>query len=179
MLQELPHSVISIPSPDPPKRPFLPAHPLNLSSTYTEFHDFYHPLDEIYSFFDQLVAQFPDVTRMVELGRTAEGRKIFGLSVSTGPYQNIPSGAKMTDSPRRKGDEEDTLKKRKKNKKSHRPPLRDTEKLSFVIMGAQHAREVRILITLSFHPNLEYPFATVDSNFNRNLPSSFACGQQN
>ena len=83
------------------------------------------------------------------MGRSAEGRKIMGVSVSTGGYGN--GGARRHRGRGRglediEGDEraETQRKKKKKDKKTRRPPLRDTEKLGFVIIGAQHAREVRL-----------------------------------
>jgi len=81
------------------------------------------------------------MTRMVEMGRSAEGRKIMAISVSTGTYGVGRHG----ETPRQSEEDEEAdlqKKKRKKDRKNRRPPLRDTEKLGFVIIGAQHAREV-------------------------------------
>jgi hypothetical protein len=157
----VPYSVIPVPPAQPQDVSFSnpETQPWNLSSLSTPFHETYHPLDDIYSFFDQLVAQFPGLTRRVDMGRTAEGRKIVGISLSTGTYGDVPGGAKTGKGRNREmevdrdddddDDEEEVQqlkkkkKKKKKNKKSHRPPLRDSEKLGFVIIGAQHAREVR------------------------------------
>lgn len=150
-LAEAPHKIVSVP---PLTRPLfsytaspqrLTDDAWNLSTLNTSFHETYHPLDGIYSFFDQLVARFPEVTKMVEMGRSAEGRRIMGLSISTGRYGSGGPGVGKMEADEDDSMGEDSLKKKKKKKKkTHRPPLRDTEKLGFVIIGAQHAREVSI-----------------------------------
>lgn len=59
---------------------------------------------------------------------------MMGLTISSGVYDK-----------RRYDEVADELKKKKKKKKT-RPPLRESEKLGIVILGAQHAREVRFII---------------------------------
>jgi hypothetical protein len=93
----------------------------------TTFHDSYPPLSQIESFMQELVDMYPETARLVNLGRSAEGRDILGLTISTGD-----------DDESEEGDGE--KKKRKKKKKNGSKQQR--EKLGFVIQGAQHAREV-------------------------------------
>jgi hypothetical protein len=62
---------------------------------------------------------------------------MMGLTISSGDYDNRK---------RRYDEVADELKKKKKKKKKTRPPLRESEKLGIVILGAQHAREVRFII---------------------------------
>ena len=97
----------------------------------TTFHDSYHPLSQIELFMRELVDAYPETARLINLGRSAEGRDILGLTIS-----------------RRDDDdsEEDDIggKKRKKKK----GPKKQKEKLGFVIQGAQHAREVFLIPVL-------------------------------
>ncbi|KIM38505.1 hypothetical protein M413DRAFT_447732 [Hebeloma cylindrosporum] len=133
----------------PPEEPFLPAdlaklpHNTTAVSTTTPkhigtnsewnltslinttFHESYHPLYEINSFINQLSNAYPNITRLVSLGHTAEGREMTALSISTGPYKPQNEGGKK--------------KKRKKQRKT--PGAKDGMKMGFVIIGAQHARE--------------------------------------
>ncbi|PPR04132.1 hypothetical protein CVT26_001324 [Gymnopilus dilepis] len=96
----------------------------NLSTlTNTSFHDTYHPLQEVESFLEQLVATYPNVTRLTNLGHSAEGREMFALTISSGEYKNAKK------------------KKKKKEKERKGRTPRESEKLGFVIVGAQHARE--------------------------------------
>lgn len=100
------------------------------------FHDGYHTIEEVKSFMDKLVATFPDTAQLTGFGQTAEGREMYALTISSGPYKSRVY----------EQDEElpEDLKSRKKKKKQKtRPPLKTSEKLGIVIMGAQHAREVR------------------------------------
>ena len=102
----------------------------NISSLEnTTFHVDYHPLAEVQSFIKQLAATYPNITRLVTLGLSAEGREIHGLTISTGSYN---------------GGEEDEGSGRKKKSPKKTPIAHDGEKLGFVIVGAQHAREVRM-----------------------------------
>lgn len=82
------------------------------NSTY---HAEYHPLFEIDIFVADLAAMYPDVVKVKKLGHSGLGREMLSLSISK---DNDPS--------RRRG-------------KGVSP--KSTEKLAFVIMGAQHARE--------------------------------------
>lgn len=87
------------------------------------------------SFIKQLVDTHPDITRLVNLGESAEGRELHGLTISTGPYHSI------------KGDQERKGQKKKKSKSKvpkKSPQPHDGQKLGFIIIGAQHAREVRL-----------------------------------
>ena len=90
----------------------------------TTFHDSYHPLSQIESFMHELVDTHPETARLINLGRSAEGRDVLGLTISTGDDNE---------------NEEDNGEKRKKKKKG---PRKQREKFGFVIQGAQHAREV-------------------------------------
>jgi hypothetical protein len=91
----------------------------------TTFHDSYHPLSQIESFMQDLADAHPETASLIKFGRSAEGRDILGLTISTGDDES---------------DEVDGAKKKKKNKK--KGPKKHKEKLGFVIQGAQHAREV-------------------------------------
>lgn len=42
----------------------------------------YYQLDEIYAWFDELAATYPDLVTIVEGGSSTEGRKIKGLILS-------------------------------------------------------------------------------------------------
>ena len=88
----------------------------------TTFHDSYHPLSQIENFMQELVDAHPETARLINLGRSAEGRDILGLTISTGD-----------------DDENEECNGGKKRKKKLR---KQKEKLGFVIQGAQHAREV-------------------------------------
>jgi len=92
------------------------------------FHDVYHPLEEVQTFLTQLAATFPESARLSKFGHSAEGRSVIALTISSGGYVD-----------KKKGDGS----KQRKRKKT-RPPLQEGEKLGIVIVGAQHAREVRI-----------------------------------
>jgi hypothetical protein len=97
--------------------PVPPAHPLardwNLTSLENStFHSAYHPLFEIDEFMYQLQAEHPDLVRLVPLGHTGQGREMVGMTISR--EENKPPGARAF----------------------------TAEKMSFVITGAQHAREV-------------------------------------
>jgi hypothetical protein len=90
----------------------------------TTFHDSYHPLSQIEFFMKELVDAHPETARLINLGRSAEGRDVLGLTISTGNDDDS---------------EEDIVGKKRKKKKG---PRKQKEKLGFVIQGAQHAREV-------------------------------------
>ena len=92
----------------------------------TTFHDSYHPLSQIESFMLELVDTHPETARLINLGRSAEGRDVLGLTISTG-YDDES--------------EEDNAETRSRRKKK-KGPRKQREKLGFVIQGAQHAREV-------------------------------------
>ena len=90
----------------------------------TTFHNSYHPLSQIENFMQELVDAHPEIARLVKFGRSAEGRDIQGLTISTGD------------------DEREEVNGGKKKKKKKKGPRKQKEKLGFVIQGAQHAREV-------------------------------------
>ena len=89
----------------------------------TTFHESYHTLSQIENFMQELVDAHPETARLINLGRSSEGRNVLGLTISTG--DNVES-------------EEGNLWKKKKKK----GPKKQKEKFGFVIQGAQHAREV-------------------------------------
>ena len=91
----------------------------------TTFHDSYHPLPQTENFMQELVDAHPETARLINLGRSAEGRDILGLTISTGVDDDVEEG--------------NGLGGKKRKKKGSR---KQKEKLGFVILGAQHAREV-------------------------------------
>jgi hypothetical protein len=96
----------------------------NLSSLENStFHSTYHPLYEIDEFVLGLAELHPSTVKVVELGHSGEGREMLGMVISSGPVQNKTTG-------------QDQRKERKKG------TIDPEKKLGFVIIGAQHAREV-------------------------------------
>ena len=87
----------------------------NTSFSTSAFHSSYHPLPEIQDFISGLVDEYPDLIELVSIGRTAEQREMTVLKISD-DEKSAPDG-KNRASLRRKG--------------------------AVVIVGAQHAREVR------------------------------------
>jgi extracellular matrix protein 14 len=100
----------------------------------TPYHDDYHPLNETHSFLKALAAKHSDVMRLGSIGMSAEGREIIALTVSLSPGDG-PGGNYSDVSGRGDGEGADRLKRKK------RPAANEGEKLAFVILGAQHARE--------------------------------------
>ncbi|KAF5309892.1 hypothetical protein D9619_010197 [Psilocybe cf. subviscida] len=100
----------------------------------TPYHDDYHPLNETYSFLKALAAKHSDIMRLGSIGVSAEGREIMALTVSLSPGDG-PAGNYSDISRRGDGEGTDRLKRKK------RPAAKDGEKVAFVILGAQHARE--------------------------------------
>ena len=72
----------------------------------------------------ELADAHPDTAHLINFGRSAEGRDILGLTISTGD------------------DESEDVNGGKKKKKKKKGTRKQKEKLGFVIQGAQHAREV-------------------------------------
>jgi len=89
----------------------------NMSFTASTFHSSYHPFSEIQDFISELAREHPDLIELVNIGRTAEQREMTALKISN-TERSFPSG-------------------------KNGAPLR--HKGAVVIMGAQHAREVRAL----------------------------------
>jgi len=100
-------------------------------------HDTYHPYDGLHDILVSLERAYPDWVRVVTVGKSSEGRDIWGVKVT-----NHTSSGAVVD-----GDDEDddddegpaplvfsaTSSKRHKHKRSR--------KLGFVVSGTQHARE--------------------------------------
>lgn len=139
---ELPHSLKDIPV----DSHSLSTKPLaeviegwNLPSlSNTTYHLEYHPLFEIDAFINHLAVLSPNTTRIHRLGHSGQGRELIAMTIS-------------------KTAEEPQGQKKKPRKTQNRPSTE--EKLGFVIMGAQHAREVRLL---HFHPNVNPFFFSSD-----------------
>jgi extracellular matrix protein 14 len=93
------------------------------NSTY---HERYHTASEIKQFLGQLVQLHPNTTSLSRIGLSYLDRDILALSISS------PHGVAEIE------------KKKKKKKKKHH---RGSGKMDFVIVGAQHAREVRLRST--------------------------------
>ncbi|KAF9472375.1 peptidase M14 [Pholiota conissans] len=134
-LARLPHTMITIPS--TVSRPLQLQTDWNITSLdNTTFHETYHPLEEVQTFIQQLADAHPNITRLINLGQSAEGRPMQGLTISTGPYNE----SELERYGRRKG--------AKKTKK--KPTAHDGRKLGFVIVGAQHAREWIATATMTY-----------------------------
>lgn len=84
------------------------------SLSNTTYHASYHTLDDIYGFLRDLAAVYPDKVKIIPLGHTGESRELYALEIGSS------------------------------NTKSHGPKgeTSTNEKLSFLITGTQHAREV-------------------------------------
>lgn len=131
-LLELPHSLRNIPLEPHSSSTNRDSKPLdqviedwNLPSlSNTTYHLDYHPLFEIDAFINRLAVLHPNTTRIHRLGHSGQGRELIAMTIS-----------KVAEESQRK-----TRKLRKTKTK-----LSAEEKLGFVIMGAQHAREVRFL----------------------------------
>lgn len=99
--------------------------PWNLASLEnTTFHNAYHPLYEIDDFVYQLAVQHPSTVSTIHLGHSGQGREMRGLKISSGP-----TGVKKTE---------------------YRKGVDPSQKLGFVVTGAQHAREVRAVSFVLF-----------------------------
>lgn len=81
------------------------------------FHLSYHPLPEIEAFISDLAKEHPGLVELVSIGRTGEQREMTAVKISDAS-KSVPGG---------------------KNGASLKP------KGTMVIIGAQHAREVRFL----------------------------------
>ena len=75
----------------------------------------------------QLADRHPETMRLINLGRSAEGRDVLGLTISEAEEEEREEGNGT---------------KKKKKKKKKKTMRKQGEKLGFVIQGAQHAREV-------------------------------------
>jgi Zinc carboxypeptidase len=73
---------------------------------------------------------YPKTVRLVNFGRSAEGRDIFGMTISSAE------------------DDKSKEENREKKKKKKRRLRKQKDKLGFVIQGAQHAREVLTVIPI-------------------------------
>lgn len=47
--------------------------------------DAYYTFEEIYAWLDDLVAAYPDIVTMINIGKSYEGRNIKGIKISHGP----------------------------------------------------------------------------------------------
>ena len=87
----------------------------DMTFSNSTFHSSYHPLPEVEAFVLKLAKEHPDLVELISIGRTSEQREMTVLKISD---TNKPaSGGKYEASMRSKG--------------------------SVVVIGAQHAREVR------------------------------------
>lgn len=119
-LQNLPHTTSFVPLYQT-RDQHLSLRPWRLGTLQNStFHEVYHPLPEIRKFLRKLEELHPNVTQLSKIGLSAEGRPIHAVTLSKTSSLVEAEGAK-----------------KKKKKKKKRP----TEKLDFVIVGAQHARE--------------------------------------
>jgi hypothetical protein len=127
-LRELPHLVtnITVDAPTPSTKNLAESvQGWNLPSfRNSTYHLDYHPLFEIDGFINELAALYPNVTHVYKLGHSALGREMVSMTIST--------GAEVAQD--RKGQ------------------LVTRAKPAFVIVGAQHAREVRLKAYSCAHP---------------------------
>jgi hypothetical protein len=91
----------------------------------TTYHLDYHPLFEIDAFINKLTALHPNTMQLHKLGHSGQGREMVSMTISKGP-----GAAQMGD------------KERGMTRKQSEPYA----KPAFVIVGAQHAREVRFYV---------------------------------
>ncbi|KAJ2916672.1 hypothetical protein MD484_g3762, partial [Candolleomyces efflorescens] len=122
-LEEVPHTSRSVPLTKGASQTTTWKPEWNLTSlTNSSFHETYHHLGEVEKFMRQLELQFPNITKVHRIALTAEGRDVYALEIS------------------KPGVSAETEKKKKKKKKKGGKP-QPGDKLNFVIVGAQHARE--------------------------------------
>ncbi|TFK23888.1 Zn-dependent exopeptidase [Coprinopsis marcescibilis] len=120
VLQDIPHTTSVL-----PLSPQLSVESVqwNLETlNNSTFHATYHPLDEINLFLEELAEMNPDTAMLQRIGLSAEGKDIVALTIT-----NDVKGDRIS------------AEGKKKKKKKKAPHL--TDKLDFVILGAQHARE--------------------------------------
>jgi extracellular matrix protein 14 len=115
------------------------------SFTNSSFHKNYHPLYEIGEFIQELARLHPDIVNIHNIGRTGEGREILAMTLST-----PPTDAMMRSLP-------------------------GPGKLGFVIVGAQHAREVRILFIDHHLSAALSSLSPVDRHCNVNVHCPCSC----
>ena len=94
------------------------------------FHASYHPLDEIHDFIRDLADAYPRQVTIVPLGHSGEGREMLALEITAGA-----SASHMSHDPKSQ-----VVLNRKGNSGGAKPPC------GFVIIGAQHSREVSFFI---------------------------------
>lgn len=87
----------------------------NMSFPSSTFHSSYHPLPEIDSFISDLAKEHSDLVELISIGRTSEQREMTVVKISD-ENKSVPG-------------------------KKNGEPLKS--KGAVVMMGAQHAREVR------------------------------------
>ena len=125
----------------------------NLSSTrYTTLrdpiHSSYHPYDSIVTFLRQLAADFPDYAQIVSLGPSSEGREIIGLQITNGssvlPQRESEEGDWSDEIAG--GTEEELLRSARirAQRRMESSMKKLAHKIGFVVVGAQHAREVSL-----------------------------------
>ncbi|GAA5924302.1 hypothetical protein JCM3775_005650 [Rhodotorula graminis] len=103
-------------------------------------HDTYHPYDGLHAILVSLERAYPDWVRVISVGKSSEGRDIWGVKVTN----HTSSATAPVDDEEDDNDDEEgpsplvfsttsSGSKRHKHKRSH--------KLGFVVSGTQHARE--------------------------------------
>lgn len=125
----------------------------NLSSTRhttlrDPIHSTYHPYDSIVKLLRQFAADFPGYSEVVSLGVSSEGREILGLRVTNSSSvlsHGEPEEGDWSD--KIVGGTEEELLRSARLRVQQRMRTRKEKKLAhkvgFVVVGAQHAREVR------------------------------------
>jgi extracellular matrix protein 14 len=124
----------------------------NLHSLEDPIHDAYHPYDDIHDILVRLEGAYPEWLRVVSIGKSSEGRDIWGVKVSnmTAPPRPAEVDVEAADEWEEEENEETegpeplTSVFTGKGGRSHtgkRHKHKKHGKLGFVVAGTQHARE--------------------------------------
>jgi extracellular matrix protein 14 len=92
----------------------------------TGLHAIYHPYSAIESMLKLFASDYPDFARLEDIGRSAEGRSVYALTISD--YREKKSV--MTWRSRRRS-----------SGKKQQEPVKEKKKLGFALIGGLHARE--------------------------------------
>jgi hypothetical protein len=116
----------------------------NLSSLRTatlddSIHKSYHPYEGIGTILRQMEEEFPGFAKVVSFGNSSEGREILGIRITNEGHVHP-----HTTEEEEEKEEEEGLRSQKHKKKGKKGKKALPHKLGFVVVGASHAREVRV-----------------------------------